>query len=243
MSRSALENTSSLRESFSQKNKEFDVLCKLNQSAANGYLEHLLNLIVQLVSEFIKCDICSINIHDPDHDTLVVRATHSLDTEYLKTRLPIPVHQSLAGVAFLERRPFQWKDVTKEALFYYKPMAKKLGLKSLLAIPMMVKFKPLGVINFYTTSLRHFKESEIEFLQLVANQAALALERDSLINEISKSKKALQERKLIEKAKGIVMKKKNITEQEAYELLRATSMSSRKLIVDVAKAILLADGI
>jgi AmiR/NasT family two-component response regulator len=52
---------------------------------------------------------------------------------------------------------------------------------------------------------------------------------------------ALESRKLVEKAKGILMKQKNISEDEAYNILRKQSMDRRKSLKEVAEAIILAN--
>ncbi|WP_072393221.1 ANTAR domain-containing protein [Hyphomicrobium sp. CS1GBMeth3] len=55
--------------------------------------------------------------------------------------------------------------------------------------------------------------------------------------ELDEVKGALKDRKIIEKAKGILMKSRGIDEEHAYDLLRKTAMSQGKRIADVAKAL------
>ena len=51
---------------------------------------------------------------------------------------------------------------------------------------------------------------------------------------------ALEERKVIDRAKGILMKAKNLTEEQAYALLRKTAMNENKKIADVAQSVITA---
>lgn len=55
--------------------------------------------------------------------------------------------------------------------------------------------------------------------------------------ELDEVKGALKERKVIEKAKGILMKRRGLDEEKAYELLRKTAMSQGRRIADVAQAL------
>ncbi len=55
---------------------------------------------------------------------------------------------------------------------------------------------------------------------------------------VASQEKKLEERKTIEKAKGILIKNNSITEDEAYKYLRTISMNKRKSIVEVAKIII-----
>ncbi len=57
-------------------------------------------------------------------------------------------------------------------------------------------------------------------------------------SELIETKKALSERKLIERAKGIVMSTQNISEVDAYKWLRSTAMSQNRKIIDIAENIL-----
>ena len=45
---------------------------------------------------------------------------------------------------------------------------------------------------------------------------------------------------MIDRAKGILMKAKNISEEEAYALLRKTAMNENKKIADVAQSVVTA---
>jgi response regulator NasT len=55
--------------------------------------------------------------------------------------------------------------------------------------------------------------------------------------ELEQTKSALKERKVVEKAKGILMKSRGLDEEAAYALLRKTAMSQGKRIVDVAESL------
>jgi two-component system, response regulator / RNA-binding antiterminator len=58
--------------------------------------------------------------------------------------------------------------------------------------------------------------------------------------ELEQTKSALEERKVIERAKGILMKRKGMSEEEAYALLRAASMNEKKKMADIAQSIITA---
>src|SRR5437763_12678942 len=61
-----------------------------------------------------------------------------------------------------------------------------------------------------------------------------------LRDELERAKSALEERKVIDRAKGILMKAKNLTEEAAYALLRKTAMNENKKIADVAQSVITA---
>jgi two-component system, response regulator / RNA-binding antiterminator len=55
--------------------------------------------------------------------------------------------------------------------------------------------------------------------------------------ELEATKSQLAERKLVERAKGILMKAKSLDEDAAYALMRRTAMNEKKRIVEIARAI------
>jgi two-component system, response regulator / RNA-binding antiterminator len=61
-----------------------------------------------------------------------------------------------------------------------------------------------------------------------------------LQEELERTKSQLEDRKIIEKAKGILMKVKGLNEDEAYVLLRSTAMREKKKIGEIAQSIITA---
>jgi response regulator NasT len=61
-----------------------------------------------------------------------------------------------------------------------------------------------------------------------------------LQTELDVAKNALEERKVIDRAKGILMKAKNLNEEAAYALLRKTAMNENKKIAEIAQSVLTA---
>ncbi len=61
-----------------------------------------------------------------------------------------------------------------------------------------------------------------------------------LKDELERTQTALNERKVIDRAKGVLMKIRNIGEADAYSLLRKTAMNENKKIIDVAQSVVTA---
>ncbi len=61
-----------------------------------------------------------------------------------------------------------------------------------------------------------------------------------LRDELDRAKQALEDRKIIDKAKGILMKSRDISEEEAYALLRKTAMNESRRVADVARSLITA---
>ena len=61
-----------------------------------------------------------------------------------------------------------------------------------------------------------------------------------LQNELDRTRSALEERKVIDRAKGILMKAKSLSEETAYAMLRKTAMNENKKIAEVAQSVITA---
>ena len=61
-----------------------------------------------------------------------------------------------------------------------------------------------------------------------------------LQSELERAKTDLEDRKTLDRAKGILMKSKGLTEDEAYRLMRSAAMREKKKIADIAAAIITA---
>lgn len=61
-----------------------------------------------------------------------------------------------------------------------------------------------------------------------------------LAEELEKTRAQLEERKVVDKAKGLLMKQRGMSEEEAYKALRSVAMSSNKRIIEVAEGVVAA---
>ncbi|MHB8422508.1 MAG: GAF domain-containing protein [Leptospirales bacterium] len=228
-----------LFEDARKKARQIEALSQVSQSiTSNRYLEEILHLIVTVTAEMTNSTLCSIMIHDEDQG-LVIRATQTLSQEY-RNKPPIKIGESISGVVFRDGIPIQVEDVQKDPRYSFKDLARKEELVSLLSVPMLIKNRAIGVINVYTSRSHHFSQDEIKVLQTVANQAAIAWENTGLLQRTLEMEEALESRKKIDRAKGILMKTNRISEDEAYRLLQKKSMNVRKSMKEIAEAILLA---
>ncbi len=64
-----------------------------------------------------------------------------------------------------------------------------------------------------------------------------------LQRELADAKSALEERKIVERAKGILMKMRGLSEEQAFALLRQTAMNEKKKISDIAQSVVTAAGL
>lgn len=94
----------------------------------------------------------------------------------------------------------------------------------------VAKAKAFGALGYLVKPLH-----EQSLLPMVELSLAKGKELQDLSKELEKLTQKLEERKVIEKAKGKLMQTENITEEEAYKKIRNISMEKRVPMIEVAE--------
>jgi signal transduction protein with GAF and PtsI domain len=208
---------------------------------SDQYLEDILKLIVMVTARVTGVEICSLWLIDDSFSPKKIRlkATQAIDPEYVKDR-SLNMDEGVVGLVATTKRPLIIENVLREPRFKEKDMAKKLGLVSMIGVPLEVKDKEvIGVVNCFTSEPHHFLEAEINLITAVANQAAVAILNTELMVKSKVIQEELETRKLVDRAKEILMTRHNMDGEEAYRWVQKKSMDSRKSMRQIAEAILL----
>jgi len=232
-----------LFEETSQRSRQITTLAKVGQLITSGqYLDEMLQLIVRMIAEMMQARVCSIMLVDTQKNELVLKAAKASSEEYWQ-RPNLKIGKSLVSRVVKEKAPLMVRDVTKEEGYVYPELATKEGVKALLSVPMIYRDHVIGVINVYSAEARPFSGEDVRVLTSVADQAALAFENTKLSVAVQESQEALQTRKLVERAKSILQKHANLSEEEAYKRLQQQSMRTRKSMREIAEAVILSNEI
>ena len=209
---------------------------------SDRYLDDILNLVVSVTAKVMDCKICSLWLIDEKEKAFKLRATQTISKEYLKER-SLRLGEGVVGYVAKHNRPLSIYNVLKEPRYKEKDMARKEGLSSMLSVPLVVKDRVIGVINSYSQKPHRFNDIEVNLLITVANQAAVAIENTELMVKSRVIREELEARKLVERAKEVLMTKKGLTGAEAFQRIQRQSMNTRRSMREIAEAVLLAEEI
>ncbi|WP_262849551.1 GAF and ANTAR domain-containing protein [Mumia quercus] len=127
-----------------------------------------------------------------------------------------------------ERRWPQWTQAVSE-----------MGVASMLCVSLAPRSRRIAVVSLYSKTPRDFDEDDAAFAHLFARHAAIALHRAEREENLQI---ALDARKLIGQAQGILMERYQLDESRAFELLRRYSQlhnlklrAVARLLVDTRK--------
>jgi signal transduction protein with GAF and PtsI domain len=206
-----------------------------------NFADEILSLIVSVTAKVTGSKICSLLLLDKKKGELVLKASQSESGGYTQ-KSNTPLGKGIAGRVALSGKPIKVLDVRKDPRFLNKEIAIHDGLVSLLSVPMSAEGEVIGVINCYTSEKYDFSNEDIQMLTTVASQAAIVLKNTELRVMKEVVERELEERKIIERAKEIVMEKKKATGKQAFELIRKQSMNTRTSMAKIAESIILASA-
>jgi len=223
-------------------NEYLKALTDISQAITSDlYIEDLLKLIVMVTAKVTGVEICSLWIVNEEEKPpkIRLRATQSIDSEYFNDR-SLNLDEGVVGYVVTNKKPLQLKDIQQSKRFKEKEMAQKLGLISMVGIPLKTKEDNIiGVLNCFTSVPHDFSSVEINLLIAVANQAAVAIHNTELIVKTKVIQEELETRKLINHAKEILMHQRSIAGDDAYRWIQKQSMDLRKSIREISEAVIL----
>ncbi len=210
----------------------------------------MLQELVAITVEVTACDACLVYL--PDHETgdIVLRASQlPHDAEIGSVRLNIGegiagwVAQHKSAVA-LSSRAFA------DSRFKLFTSLIEDTYEALVSVPLVRGGEVIGVLNVHHREAHEHTPDEISMLCFLGEQMGGAIAYSMLLEHNAKLRKEaslvrqqLEERKIVERAKGVLQQRFGLSEEEAYQRLRDESRRLRRSIRDVSDAVLLVEGL
>ncbi len=187
-------------------------------------IETLAYQMVEQVKKAFDVDACVIRLIEGNQ--LILLASAGIDKRVLHPRLSI---KGLSEQILKSGRPVSIPEAKHHpitARFLNKK--NEYIFSSYAGAPLLINERVLGIIGIYTQKhVRYFSESDLEYLQTVANHIAIAIENTRLFNNAE-----LQKQKLLNE----VNQRKNVEEE-----LKSTNILFRTIFASLDEAVLVVD--
>jgi PAS domain S-box-containing protein len=149
---------------------------------AEAALEHvslrgLLDALLARLIDVLSADTAAILLVDEETRNLRMRATVGF-AEELELAVPIPLGEGMAGRVAASRSPLLVHDLDEIELA--SPVLRARGIKSLVAIPLVVEDQLIGVVHAGSERRGHFTPEDQRLLELMADRIALAINQSAL---------------------------------------------------------------
>jgi formate hydrogenlyase transcriptional activator len=168
------------------------LLLEVSESiASHRDLEELFRDLAQRLPQIVPFDYINAVLHEPARDVmrlwLLVTATASTITPGLE----LSIEESPGGLVWKTQQPLTVNDITQEHRFpKLMPMLRENGVQSFGVVPLTTAQRRLGAMGFGSYQRRTYQEAEINFMQQVANQVAVAV--DNVLHAASAQTAQLQ---------------------------------------------------
>jgi uroporphyrinogen-III synthase len=203
-------------------------------------LDQFLDKIIKLINKIIDVDSCFIYLYQNKKLTLFAsKKPH----KNLLGKITLKEGEGITGWVAEHK-----KTVTIKEKAYLDPRFKFFKelpedrYEAFLSVPIIDKQGLVGVINLQNKKPKVFSKKEKQMIEIFASIIASGLRKVILQEKLGLLEEKLEERKIVEKAKGILMKKENLTEEEAYKKMQKEAMKKRKKLKEIAEAVILLWG-
>jgi GAF domain-containing protein len=119
------------------------------------------------------------------------------------------------------------------------PLAAGHGVRAVLGVPVDLRQGPVGTLNVYAAQPHRWEDGDVAAIQayarVIASLLRAAVQAHVSGRAATQLQQALDHRSLIEQAKGVIMARRGLGQQAAFELLRAQARSTRRRLDDVAR--------
>lgn len=212
-------------------------------------LQEMLGEILGLTVQVTGCDACIVWLVEEATGEFVLRASlipHSAEIGNLRIK-----DEGLTGWVAEHKAPVALSsNAAADPRFKIFPTLIEDTYEAFLSVPVTEKGKTIGVVNVHHRDQHEFSKSEIETIAFIGEQmgsviakSLLEEENARLTAETEEMKRQLETRKAVERAKGILQRRQNLTEEEAYLRLRNESRRLRRPMKELADAIILAEDL
>ncbi len=163
----------------------------LRALSAESDSQAILQSTVSVARELTNSEIASILKYDEADEHLHFVATPFFHRETIQN-VRVPLEESIAGWVYQNARKLVIQDVQKDQRFYSAVDQKaNFQTHSILAIPLLVKGKPVGVLEAINkTSRAHYNGEDVFILETLASHIALIVENMTLAQNVSQMQAA-----------------------------------------------------
>ncbi len=198
-----------------------------------------LKKLLKLLNNIIPVDSCLVYFYDVEQKDLILCASKK-SHKNLVGKITMKRGEGITGwVAEHEKTVVLKREAYKDKRFKAFDELPEDRYEAFLSVPIVNRDGVVGVINLQHRQAYDFTKDEVTMVETVVKIIASAFQSVVLQRQVDSLQAKLEERKLIERAKGLMMKKEKYSEKKAYDTIRQEAMKKRKSMKEIAEAIVL----
>ena len=154
------------------------LLLEVSESiASHRDLDELLRDLAQRLPHIVPFDYINVVLHDPAREVMRLWLLVASAPSTISPGLETPVDQSPGGLVWKTQQPLIVNDITQERRFpRLMSMLRENGVQSFCAVPLTTAQRRLGAMGFGSLQRRVYQQADLDFMQQVAKQVAVAVD-------------------------------------------------------------------
>jgi signal transduction protein with GAF and PtsI domain len=231
----ATDNTANLHIRWLEVVNLLSELVVFKQYDFNEFLQKLITVVLEVV----PVDSCLIYFYDWEKKELILIGSKKSHDELIG-HIALKKGEGITGWVAEHNTPVAIQsEAYKDSRFKFFSELPEDKSEAFLSVPIMDENGTVGVINLQSKLPYSFSKEQIRTVGAIVKIISSAFEKVVLERRVGRLENKLKERQIIEEAKGIIMKVKDLDEAKAYDYLRRESMTKRKSMREIAEAVLL----
>jgi uroporphyrinogen-III synthase len=205
--------------------------------AGDSPLYETLRRIVDFASALVNCDSCFVYVLEENE--LVLRASKNPHANVVD-RLKLRIGEGITGWVAQHLQPVAVpRNAFLDARFRLFNELPEDHYEAFLSVPILCRGKAVGVINLQHREPHNYTRRQIRLVSTLGFLVGSAIEIAQLEEKNSQLSQQLEDRKVLERAKGIMQRELGLSEEDAYITLQKRSCQLRKPLRQVAEAVIL----
>jgi formate hydrogenlyase transcriptional activator len=193
---------------------------------AHRDLHDLFRVLGGLLEQVVRFDWLPLLLHEDANDTLRLHVLHSVEPLPPKPVTEVAVSEDPAGWVWQKQQPLIIANAAQETRWpKFLERVRQFGVNSVCALPLTTARRRLGVLVFACKETDAYDHGDIDFLQQVTNQVAVAVENALAFQQIDALKQQLTREK--------VYLEEEIHTQHNFEEIVGDSSALRRVLKEV----------
>jgi formate hydrogenlyase transcriptional activator len=158
--------------------REYRTLLEVSRAiGSHTTLADFFHALVKGLRPLVDFDFLAVSLFDPDRNVMRIHALDSATNSPIKAGMEFSMEESMAAVVWRTQQPMIISDTEHETRFNTViRLIQAHGVRSSCVVPLTTAWRPVGALHFGANRPGAYAEEDLDILQLLAKQVAVAVE-------------------------------------------------------------------
>lgn len=215
-----------------------DILTELTVYESMDF-KKFLDKTITIVNKIIESDSVLIYVYDRQKKKLTLAASKNPKSKLIG-KIVLKNSEGLTGWVVENKKSLAISEKAyKDKRFKTFKELPEDKYEAFLSVPIVGRDGVIGVINIQNREVTNYRKLDIKMIEGIGKIISTAFGQIVLNQKLVDIEDEIKTAKVINKAKALLMKEKNISEDQAYRLMQKEAMNRRKPMKEIAQAVIM----